>query len=151
MMLGACASMDGEGVSAATLVSDHVTGSTGSDRRFGADAGTMDSLTLARKLKADGQKFQAAEILGDALSRTPNNRELLGEQGRLLLDLGEVDKAAELLALADDPSAPDWKVVSARGTVMAKKGQFAETRTFYERANTLAPNEASVLNNLALV
>jgi Flp pilus assembly protein TadD len=52
--------------------------------------------------------------------------------------------------MADDPGKPDWKVISARGTVFAKQGKFAEAIPYYERALQLSPGQASVLSNLAL-
>jgi Flp pilus assembly protein TadD len=55
-----------------------------------------------------------------------------------------------VLEKADDPANPDWKVVSARGTALAKQGRYREAIAFYERALTLAPDQPSVLNNLAL-
>jgi Flp pilus assembly protein TadD len=41
-------------------------------------------------------------------------------------------------------------VISARGTVLAKQGVYRDAVVFYQRALTLAPTEASILNNLAL-
>ena len=51
---------------------------------------------------------------------------------------------------ADDPANADWRTISARGTVLAKQGKYREAIPLYERALALAPNQASVLNNLAL-
>ena len=58
--------------------------------------------------------------------------------------------AARLLAVADDPVNPDWKIISARGTVLAKQGKYGEAVPFYERALTMAPDQPSLLSNLAL-
>ena len=58
--------------------------------------------------------------------------------------------AQKLLEQADDPANPDWKVISARGTVLAKQGLYRDAIPFYERALALAPDQPSVLNNLAL-
>ena len=41
-------------------------------------------------------------------------------------------------------------MISARGTVLAKQSQYREAIAFYERALVLAPEQPSVLNNLAL-
>jgi Flp pilus assembly protein TadD len=79
-----------------------------------------------------------------------NNPELAGEYGRLALDLNQVNVANQLLAAADDPTRPDWRVISARGTVMAKQGKYSDAIPFYERALTLAPNNPGVMNNLAM-
>ena len=58
--------------------------------------------------------------------------------------------AQKLLEQADDPANPDWKLISARGTVLAKQGRYRDAIAFYERALALAPEQASILNNLAL-
>ena len=58
--------------------------------------------------------------------------------------------AQKLLEQADDPTNPDWRVISARGTVLAKQGSYRDAIPLYERALALAPDQASVLNNLAL-
>jgi Flp pilus assembly protein TadD len=59
--------------------------------------------------------------------------------------------AQQLLERADDPSKPDWRVLSARGVALAQQGQYKAASPFLERARTLAPSQASVANNLALV
>jgi Flp pilus assembly protein TadD len=51
---------------------------------------------------------------------------------------------------ADDPANADWRTISARGTALAKQGKYREAIPLYERALALAPNQASILNNLAL-
>ena len=45
---------------------------------------------------------------------------------------------------------PDWRVVSALGTVHAKQGDYAEAIPYYEQALAISPEQSSVLNNLAL-
>lgn len=108
------------------------------------------ALSYARNLKAMGQKQQALSVLQHASSLHSTNKEIAGEYGRLALDLDQVSVAERLLGVADDPTKPDWRIISARGTVMAKKGQFNAALPFYKRALSLAPGEPSVLNNLAL-
>jgi len=108
------------------------------------------ALNYARNLKALGEKQQALAVLQQAAGFNGNHRGLLGEYGRLALDLDQVSVAQKLLEQADDAANPDWRVISARGTVLAKQGRYRDAIAFYERALTLAPNQASILNNLAL-
>lgn len=108
------------------------------------------ALSYARNLKAMGRKSQALEVLQQASVFHADNRELAGEYGRLALDLGQIGAAEKLLAFADDPAKPNWRVISARGTVLAKQGKYTEAIPFFERALTLAHNHPSLLNNLAL-
>ena len=108
------------------------------------------ALSYARNLKALGEKQKAMAILQRAASLHDDDPELAGEYGRLALELDQVNVAARMLELADNAAKPDWKVISARGTVMAKQGQYKEAIPFYERALALAPNQSSILNNLAM-
>jgi len=108
------------------------------------------ALSFARNLKAAGQQANAMQVLGQAHTLHPTDREIASEYGRLALANEKVAMADALLAFADDPTKPDWRVVSARGTVQAKTGDYPKAITFYERALAMAPTEASVLNNLAL-
>jgi Flp pilus assembly protein TadD len=108
------------------------------------------ALNYAKNLKAMGEKQRALGVLQQMTLLHSDSRELASEYGRLALELDQVSVAARLLAAADDPVNPDWKIISARGTVLAKQGKYDEAVPFYERALTLAPNQPSVLSNLAL-
>jgi Flp pilus assembly protein TadD len=108
------------------------------------------ALNFARNLKAMGEKQRALAVLQQAAIFGGDNRELASEYGRLALDLDQVQLAGRLLAAADDPVNPDWRVISARGTVLAKQGKYAEAIPFYDRALALAHDQPSLLSNLAL-
>jgi Flp pilus assembly protein TadD len=108
------------------------------------------AINYARTLKAAGQKEQALAVLQHASIYNGESRELASEYGRLALELGQVSVAQTLLAAADDPASPDWQVVSARGTVLAKQGHYKDAIPLVERALTLAPDHPSLLNNLAM-
>jgi Flp pilus assembly protein TadD len=107
-------------------------------------------LSYARNLKALGEKRQALAVLQQVSVFHAGDRDVNGEYGRLALEFDQVHLAQKLLQAADDPANPDWKVISARGTALAKQGRYREAIAFYERALVLAPDQASVLNNLAL-
>lgn len=108
------------------------------------------ALAYAKNLKALGQKGDALSVLQQASTYHGADRRLASEYGRLALELDQISVADKLLAAADDPATPDWRVISARGTVLAKQGKYSEAIPFYERARTLADGKPSVLNNLAL-
>lgn len=108
------------------------------------------SLAYAKNLKAAGHKEQAFQILQGASIIHGDNRELASEMGRLALEFDQVGVAEKLLAMADDPTKPDWRLISARGTVLAKQSRYADAIPFFERALQLSPNQASVMNNLAM-
>jgi len=97
-----------------------------------------------------GHKQQALSVLQQAAVYHGDSPELAGEYGRLALDLGQAQIAEKVLAQADNPARPDWRVISARGTAVAKQGRYKEAIPFFQRALALAPNHPSVLNNLAM-
>lgn len=120
-------------------------------QKYSKDPRDADAaLSYAKNLKAMGQKQQALMVLQQASMFHGQDRRIASEYGRLALDLDQIGVAAQLLETADDPTRPDWRVITARGTVHAKQGKYAEAIPFYERALTLAPGQASILNNLAL-
>ena len=120
-------------------------------RKFGANPRDLEAaLNYARNLKAMGEKQRALGVLQQASVFHGESRELASEYGRLALDLDQVNVANRLLAAADDPGHPDWRVISARGTVLAKQGKYADAIPYYEHALMLAPDHASILSNLAL-
>ena len=108
------------------------------------------ALNYARNLKALGEKQKAMMVLQKAATLHDSDPELAGEYGRLALELDQTGIASRMLEIADNPAKPDWKVISARGTVMAQQGKYKEAIPFYERALTLSNNQPSVLNNLAM-
>lgn len=108
------------------------------------------ALNYARSLKAMGEKPRALAVLQEASVFHGNDRNINAEYGKLALDLDQISVAQKLLEAADDPTHPDWKVISARGTALAKEGRYQDAIRFYERAMVLAPDQPSVLNNLAL-
>lgn len=108
------------------------------------------ALAYAKNLKAAGQKRQALQVLQSASMFHSTNKELASEYGRLALEFDQVALAKQLLEVADDPARPDWKVISARGTALAKHGQYKDAIPFYERALTFQPDHPSLMNNLAL-
>jgi Flp pilus assembly protein TadD len=108
------------------------------------------ALNYARNLKAQGEKQQALAIMQQAAAANPTHKGIAGEYGCPLLEFNHVTLADKLLEQADDPLNPDWKIVSARGTVFAKQNQYSKAVPLFERALQLAPDQASVMSNLAL-
>ena len=82
-----------------------------------------------------GEKRQALTVLQQAAIFHAGDRRLASEYGRLALDLDQVSLAKQLLERADDPTQPDWRVVLARGTVLAKEGRYKDAIPYYERAD----------------
>lgn len=111
---------------------------------------TKAAVAYARNLKAMGRKANALAALQATYMLASDDKDLLSEYGRLALDLGQVSTAEKLLIQAEDPAKPDWRIISARGTILAKQNRFKEAVSFYERALELSPGHPSLLNNLAM-
>ena len=108
------------------------------------------ALSYAKNLRAMGERQQALAVIQQAAVYHGEDRQLASEYGRLALELDQISVAKQMLAIADDPAAPDWRVVSARGTVLAKEGKFRDAIPLYEKALNLSQDQPSVLNNLAM-
>jgi Flp pilus assembly protein TadD len=108
------------------------------------------ALSYAKNLKAMGEKKRALSVLQQASVFHGNSRDLASEYGRIALEFDQIGLAGRLLAAADDPTNPDWRVISARGTVLAKQGKYQDAIPYYERALVHAHDHPSILSNLAL-
>ncbi|MCB1510876.1 MAG: tetratricopeptide repeat protein [Hyphomicrobiaceae bacterium] len=162
-MLGACANLGGPDNSAASLLANPPASAA---NQPGDDMGRAlaywgkayaknprdknAALSYARNLKAAGHKAQALAVLRHASTFHGNDREVASEYGRLALAAGQIQLAQKLLAIADDPSNPDWRIVSGRGTALAQQNQYKSAIPFFQRALALAPSNPTVLSNLAM-
>ena len=109
------------------------------------------ALRYARALKKAGRLKDALTVLETASAgTTAGNRAMLVERGLLSLELGQAGEARQLLASAGDGKSKDWRVLSGLGIALATLGQHAEAQRFFQAALDLAPNNSTVLNNLAM-
>ena len=108
------------------------------------------ALSYAKNLKAMGERQQALAVIQHAAVYHSNDKALASEYGRLALELDQISVAKQMLAIADDPTSPDWRVISAKGTVFAKEGKYQDAIPLYERALMLSQEQTSVMNNLAM-
>jgi Flp pilus assembly protein TadD len=108
------------------------------------------AISYSKNLKAMGERQQALAVIQQAASTHGSDKKLASEYGRLALELDQISVAKQMLAIADDPASPDWRVISARGTVNAKEGKYAEAIPLYEKALMLSQEQTSVMNNLAM-
>ncbi len=89
-------------------------------------------------------------MLEQATIRNPRNRVLLGAYGRALAAVGNYAQAFDVLGRAHTPDQPDWRILSAQGTVLDQMGRHAEAQRYYASALKIVPEEPSVLSNLGL-
>ena len=110
---------------------------------------TAAAIRDARSLKQAGNKARALGLL-EKTDNSDKDPALLLERGLLTLEMGQIDKAAELLKSAHNPSNPDWRQHSALGAAFSAKGQQQAAQAEFAKALQLAPENTGVLNNLAL-
>ena len=109
------------------------------------------ALNYARNLKALGATPKAIQVLDQAYRLNPKNTEIAGEYGRLALAADNLPLADRLLKQAEQKrGGGDWRVLSARGTVLAKKGDHRSAQGYFHAALRKKPEALSVRNNLAL-
>ena len=88
------------------------------------------ALNLAKSLKSAGAKSRAYAVLRNAAAQHPNNVLIASEFGRLVVQLDQLVMAETVLARIDRGKNSDWRVVSARGTIRAKRGKHKKAREF---------------------
>ena len=108
------------------------------------------AVNYAKNLKAMGEKDRAIAVLQQASMYNSDHKGLASEYGRLALESDQTALAEKLLARAEDPLKPDWKVISAHGAALAKQGRHREAVPMFERALALSPDNPSILNNLGM-
>jgi Flp pilus assembly protein TadD len=99
---------------------------------------------------ADADRQGSPEARGDAATRNPQHRGLLGAYGRALADAGHYRQALDVLARAHAPGELDWRILSVQGAALDQLGRHDEAQRYYGTALSIAPDEPSVLSNLGL-
>jgi Flp pilus assembly protein TadD len=168
LMLGACAQVGGEGgglasilgsapasapeaAPAATKQSELEKATSYWGKEFASNPRNVEAaVNYARNLKAMGEKDKAIAALQQASIYNSDHKGLASEYGRLALESDQVGLAEKLLARAEDPLKPDWRVLSAQGAALAKQGRHRDAIPLIERALTLSPDNPAVMNNLGM-
>ena len=108
------------------------------------------AMAYARVLRARKQTGQAVAVLQQAALRNPSELPLLAAYGKVLADAGRYREASEVLARADRPDRPDWRIQNVQGAVADQLGDFVTAQRYYETALRIAPGEPSILSNQGL-
>lgn len=108
------------------------------------------AVAYARNLRAKGQKEKALQVLQRASMANSNSRAIASEYARVAIDLGQVEFGQKLLKRASNPAKPDWRLISAQGAALAKRGKHREAQGYFLRALQMKPAHPPLLNNLAL-
>jgi len=108
------------------------------------------SITYAKALRALTRYKEAAAVMQAAAAKAPKDFQILGEYGKALADVGELQQAREVLSHSYPADRPDWRLLSAQGSVADRLDDHASAQQFYQAALKIVPDEPSVLSNLGL-
>jgi Flp pilus assembly protein TadD len=108
------------------------------------------SYAYSRALLASDQRAQAIAVLQRAVLANPADLNLKGALGNAFAANGQYEEALNMFQQAHTPDRPNWRVLSAQGAVLDQMGRPQDARKYYQTALRLAPDEPSILSNLAL-
>ena len=108
------------------------------------------SITYARALRALTRYKEAAAVMQAAAVKAPRDMQVLGEYGKALADAGEFQQARDVLTRSYPADRPDWRLLSAQGSVADRLDDHQGAQQFYQAALKIVPDEPSVLSNLGL-
>ena len=115
-------------------------------------AATQLTLAEAQMLR-DADRNQAAfDLLAAAVERSPNSPELLYDYGMTAEKLGRFDVLESAMRTVIRVRPDNAQAYNALGYTLADRNQrLDEARTLIEKANALAPDDASILDSLGWV
>ncbi|MEO5372805.1 MAG: tetratricopeptide repeat protein [Alphaproteobacteria bacterium] len=108
------------------------------------------ALGLARMLRYIGEIREATAVLDDATTRFGATGPLLLENGKLQIAMDRHDMALAALERARGVDPANWQVHSSIGVALDHLLRHQEAQGAYRTALTLAPDNPTILNNLAL-
>jgi len=119
--------------------------------RFDANPGEKTiSVAYSKALRALQRFHEASSVMQVAAVKASGDFDVLGEYGRALADDGQLQQAKEVLTHAYAPERPDWRILSAQGTVADRLDDHVGAQDFYHRALQIEPNDAATLSDLGL-
>jgi Flp pilus assembly protein TadD len=108
------------------------------------------SIRQAQLLRVSGDYAGAIQHLSQLMLVAADDGRVVTEYGKTLAAMGRAQEAMNFLTRAEQLQGNDWTVYNAMGVADDQLGKQDDARIAYERALTLKPGEAAVLNNYAL-
>ncbi|MDZ7822648.1 MAG: tetratricopeptide repeat protein [Ahrensia sp.] len=108
------------------------------------------AMAYASILRANNMNEQALAVMRKAAIVHSSDRDVLAAYGKALAGASEFSAALDALQRAQDPTRPDWRLISAEGAIYDQTGRSEEARSLYQKALGLRPNEPTILSNLAM-
>ena len=113
-------------------------------------APTHPAILEAEQLMKSGQTNKALAVLTKAQKNDPQNTVLISALARTALKAGKIDLADKFIRKAGGFSSNDWRIISAKGVLLSRRGDYAGARQHFLRALEISPEQTSILSNLAL-
>ena len=110
----------------------------------------MAALNYAAALRALGRHDQSVAVLRRAVLAHQNDREVQAAYAKALTAAGHFEEALQVIAQAHTPARPNWRLLSAQGTILDQLGRHQEARSAYTSALRIVPDEPTVLSNLGM-
>ncbi|MBY7649475.1 MAG: hypothetical protein C4617_03060 [Candidatus Liberibacter europaeus] len=101
-------------------------------------------------LRMVGKSSQALAVMRQIAILYPQDMDVLASYGKNLADAGYLDDALNAIERAQRPDMPDWKLISAKASILAQMGRYLEANIEYNKALELAPNESSIVSNMGI-
>ncbi len=119
--------------------------------RYRRDPGDVRAgLGYAAQLKALGQLQERTRVLADLARRHPRRTDLQLLHARALLEANRPAPAESIYRGLLARGVADWRVLDGLGSALAAQGRHADAREQYRRALKLSPDNARVINNMAM-
>lgn len=130
---------------------DHETAATLYRREFAANPDSIDALVgLGQSYRNLGQTRRGEQALREAMSRRPDDPEIMLELARTQLADGRAEDALKTLQRAQEEAPRDLRIITARGIALDQLGRHAEAQVEYRKGLKIDPTDFALLSNLAL-
>ncbi|AHA28340.1 tetratricopeptide repeat protein [Candidatus Liberibacter americanus] len=107
-------------------------------------------IAYADALRRIGRYSQAVAVMQQIAILYPNDTEVLSAYSKALANSGHLEEALDSVERAQRPDMPDWTLISAKASILSQMGKYLEARTEYNKALEIAPNEPSIVSNIAM-
>jgi Flp pilus assembly protein TadD len=108
------------------------------------------NIRQVQSLRAKGDVSGATRIMSQLMLVYPDDARVVGEYGKLLVQMNQPSDAIQFLHRAIQLQPNDWSFYSALGVAYDQASDPANAKLAYERALALKPGEAAILNNFAM-
>lgn len=108
------------------------------------------AMNYAATLRAMERYDQAVAVLRPAVIANQSNRDIQAAYAKALTAAGRFEEALQVIGQAHTQARPDWRLLSAQGTILDQLGRHVDARTAYASALRIMPDEPTVLSNLGM-